>query len=58
MSDQQPVGDVDPRSGREYCPQCGSGPRQRQDIDECPDCGMTWAGPPLHPYVDEITRRR
>lgn len=41
------VGDVDPLSGREYCPRCGSGPRQREDVEECPDCGRKWEGPPL-----------
>ena len=34
-------------SGREYCPRCGSGPRQPADMVECPDCGRTWEGPPL-----------
>jgi ribosomal protein S27AE len=34
-------------SGREYCPRCGSGPRRLEDVDECPDCGRTWEGPPL-----------
>jgi hypothetical protein len=34
-------------SGREYCPRCASGPRQAQDVKECPDCGREWAGPPL-----------
>ena len=30
-----------------------SGPRQEQDIDECPDCGRKWAGPPLAVYLKE-----
>jgi hypothetical protein len=34
-------------SGREYCPRCGSGPRQAVDVIECPDCGRKWEGPPL-----------
>lgn len=33
--------------GREYCPRCGSGPRQASDVKECPDCGRRWDGPPL-----------
>jgi hypothetical protein len=33
--------------GREYCQRCGSGPRQAADVDECPDCGRQWGGPPL-----------
>lgn len=36
-----------PLSGREYCPRCGSGPRQLADLVECPDCGRKWEGPPL-----------
>jgi ribosomal protein L37AE/L43A len=40
---------ITPLSGREYCPQCGSGPRQREDVEECPDCGRKWAGPRLLP---------
>lgn len=44
---EKEVEEVDPLSGREYCPRCGSGPRQAQDVDECPDCGRQWAGPPL-----------
>ena len=46
-SDKATIGDVDPLSGREYCPCCSSGPRQAQDGVECPDCGYRWAGPPL-----------
>ena len=42
-----PLGEVDPLSGREYCPRCSSGPRQREDVVECPDCGYTWEGPRL-----------
>ena len=42
----------DPLSGREYCPRCGSGPRQREDIVECPDCGYHWAGPRLLDIVE------
>ena len=42
-----PPSEPDPLSGREYCPRCSSGPRQLQDIKECPDCGYQWAGPPL-----------
>lgn len=34
-------------SGREYCPRCGSGPRQAADVEECPDCGRRWDGAPL-----------
>jgi len=41
------LGDVNPLSGREYCPRCSSGPRQLVDTEECPDCGYKWAGPPL-----------
>ncbi len=43
----RPVEEVSPLSGREYCPRCSSGPRQLADVDECPDCGYKWAGPPL-----------
>jgi hypothetical protein len=39
--------EVSPWSGLEFCPRCGSGPRQRDDGDECPDCGRKWAGPRL-----------
>ena len=38
---------IDPLSGLEFCPRCASGPRQAQDVDECPDCGYKWAGPRL-----------
>jgi hypothetical protein len=41
------MSEPDPLSGREYCPRCGSGPRQAQDVTECPDCGRQWAGPRL-----------
>jgi hypothetical protein len=34
-------------SGREYCPRCGSGPRQAVDVVECSDCGRQWDGSPL-----------
>lgn len=50
---ETPLGEVDPLSGREYCPRCGSGPRQREDVDECPDCGRKWGGPPLVLLLDE-----
>lgn len=43
-----------PLSGREYCPRCGSGPRQLVDVDECPDCGRRWEGPPLLGAVCEV----
>jgi hypothetical protein len=36
-------------SGLEFCARCGSGPRQRADVTECPDCGNQWAGPRLLP---------
>lgn len=49
---QSNVGEVDPLSGREYCPRCGSGPRQREDVKECPDCGYRWAGPPLMMFLE------
>lgn len=41
------IQEVDPLSGREYCPRCSSGPRQPADVVECPDCGYPWAGPRL-----------
>lgn len=41
------VSEPDPLSGREYCPRCGSGPRQAADVVECPDCGYQWSGPRL-----------
>ena len=41
------IQEPDPLSGREYCPRCGSGPRQLADVEECPDCGYLWSGPPL-----------
>lgn len=31
----------------EFCPRCGSGPRQEADAVECPDCGYLWSGPRL-----------
>lgn len=34
-------------SGLEFCPRCSSGPRQRADVVECPDCGYHWSGPRL-----------
>jgi hypothetical protein len=34
-------------SGLEFCPRCGSGPRQKADTVECPNCGYQWAGPRL-----------
>jgi hypothetical protein len=48
MADQDDDDDVRQiLSGREYCPRCGSGPRQQTDVVECPDCGYPWSGPPL-----------
>jgi hypothetical protein len=44
------VSEPDPLSGREYCPRCASGPRQPADVDECPDCGYRWSGPPLSSF--------
>lgn len=45
-------------SGREYCPRCSSGPRQPEDIDECPDCGYPWSGPPLMFAVKDRGKKR
>jgi hypothetical protein len=36
-----------PLSGLEFCPRCSSGPRQKADTVECPDCGYRWSGPRL-----------
>ena len=36
----------------EFCPRCGSGPRQKDDTIECPDCGRLWAGPRLLDLVE------
>ena len=49
MSDKCPCHLCNPGqvSALEFCPQCGSGPRQKVDTVECPDCGHVWAGPRL-----------
>jgi len=44
-----PAPEVDPLNGLEFCPRCSSGPRQRADVHECPDCGYLWAGHRLLP---------
>ncbi len=36
----------------EFCPRCGSGPRQREDTVECPDCGRHWSGPRLRDLIE------
>lgn len=42
----------DPCNGLEFCPRCGSGPRQKADTVECPDCGYEWAGPRLLDLIE------
>ena len=37
----------------EFCPRCGSGPRQREDVEECPDCGYRWSGPRLRDLIED-----
>jgi hypothetical protein len=32
-----------PLNGLEFCPRCSSGPRQKTDTVECPDCGYHWS---------------
>jgi hypothetical protein len=44
-----PQEDMSVLNGLEFCARCGSGPRQREDVEECPDCGRKWAGPRLLP---------
>lgn len=43
---------MDARLDLEFCPRCGSGPRQKEDIIECPDCGRHWEGPRLVDIVN------
>jgi protein gp37 len=43
----------DPLNGLEFCPRCGSGPRQKADTVDCPDCGREWSGPRLLDFIDE-----
>jgi ribosomal protein L37AE/L43A len=44
----------DPRAlAYEFCPRCGSGPRQKADVVECPDCGYEWAGPRLLDLIED-----
>lgn len=47
------AGEIDPRNGLEFCPRCSSGPRGREDVEECPDCGYKWAGPRLLDSVEQ-----
>ena len=37
----------------EFCPRCSAGPRRLEDVDECPDCGYHWSGPPLRAFLME-----
>lgn len=55
ISEQMPTGS--PLSGLEFCPRCGSGPRQRADTIECPDCGYQWSGPRLLDMVEGDQRQ-
>ena len=36
----------------EFCPRCSSGPRQKADTVECPDCGYPWSGPRLADLIE------
>lgn len=36
----------------EFCPRCSSGPRQKADVVECPDCGYHWSGPRLRDLIE------